>query len=69
MNIWSIGFYNIIQYSVEPDTFSGYERQVTGRLKEYFTQKENRRKVKKLTADDLDDFYNYLRKRLRKFYD
>lgn len=61
MEYW---LYNIIQYSVEPDTFSGYERQVTGRLKEYFTQKEHRRKVKELTADDLDDFYNYLRKDL-----
>lgn len=32
-------------------------------MKEYFTKKENRRKVKELTADDLDDFYDYLREK------
>lgn len=62
MEYW---LYNIIQYSVEPDTFNGYKRQVTGRLKNYFTMKEHRKKVKELTADDLDEFYIYLRKDLK----
>lgn len=58
MEYW---LYKIIKKSVEQDTFNGYERNVTKRMKDYFTQKENRRKVKELTADDLDDFYEYLR--------
>ena len=42
---------------------------VTKRMKDYFTQKKNRRKVKELTADDLDDFYEYLREQgLKKFF-
>ncbi len=52
---------NIIITSVEQDTFNGYKRQVTGRLKDYFTMKDNSKKVKEITADDLDDFYAYLR--------
>lgn len=58
MEYW---LYKIIKKSVEQDTFNGYERNVTKRMKDYFTQKKNRRKVKELTADDLDDFYEYLR--------
>lgn len=58
MEYW---LYKIIKKSVEQDTFNGYERNVTRRMKDYFTQKKNRRKVKELTADDLDDFYEYLR--------
>lgn len=30
-------------------------------LKEYFSIEKNKRMVKELTADDLDDFYNFLR--------
>lgn len=62
MEYW---LYNIIKYSVEKDTFNGYKRQVTGRLKEYFTMEEHKRKVKELTAEDLDEFYNHLRKELK----
>ncbi len=62
MEYW---LYNIIKHSVEPDTFNGYKRQVTGRLKRYFTQEEHRKTVKEITADDLDDFYNYLRNDLK----
>ncbi|MBS6251768.1 MAG: site-specific integrase [Clostridium sp.] len=58
MEYW---LYKIIKKSVEQDTFNGYGRNVTKRMKDYFTQKKNRRKVKELTADDLDDFYEYLR--------
>lgn len=61
MEYW---LYNIIKPSVELDTFNGYKRQVTGRLKDYFTQKEHQKTVKEITADDLDDFYAYLRKEL-----
>lgn len=55
---------NIIKSSVELDTFNGYKRQVTGRLKDYFTKREHRKTVKEITADDLDDFYAHLRKEL-----
>lgn len=55
---------SIIKTQVEPDTFNGYERQVTGRLKDYFTKPENKKTVKEITADDLDEFYNHLRKDL-----
>ena len=51
----------IIIHSVEIDTYHGYERQVTGRLKDYFTSKSHRKLVKEITAEDLDDFYDYLR--------
>ena len=59
MEYW---LYHIIKSSVEQDTFNGYERQVTGRLKQYFTIAKNKKAVKEITADDLDDFYEYLRK-------
>ncbi len=39
MNIWSIGFIILFNIQLNQIPFSGYERQVTGRLKEYFTQK------------------------------
>lgn len=55
---------NIIKSSVELDTFNGYKRQVTGRLKDYFTREKSKKAVKEITADDLDDFYAYLRKEL-----
>lgn len=51
----------IIIYKVEPSTYKIYKGQVTGRLKKYFTNKKNRRLVKTLSADDLDEFYDYLR--------
>lgn len=60
MEYW---LYNIIKPTIEPITFSGYKRQVTVRLKEYFTIPKNRKKVKEITADDLDEFYAYLRKK------
>ena len=58
-------FYNEHLKVNEKDTFNGYKRQVTGRLKEYFTMEEHKRKVKELTAEDLDEFYNHLRKELK----
>lgn len=58
MEYW---LYKIIKKSVQQDTFNGYERIITKRMKDYFTQEKHRRKVKELTADDLDDFYDYLR--------
>ena len=51
----------IIKHTVEPDTYKGYKGQVTGRLKNYFTKKTNRKLVKEITAEDLDDFYDHLR--------
>ncbi len=51
----------IIMQSVEQDTFNGYKRNVTGWMKKYFTMNEHKKSVKEITADDLDDFYSYLR--------
>lgn len=51
----------IIIHSVEKDTYKGYKGQVTGRLKKYFTTKKNRKLVKEITAEDLDNFYDHLR--------
>ena len=51
----------IIINSVEADTFNGYRRQVEGYIKEYFTMKKHKKLVKEITADDLDDFYDYLK--------
>ena len=58
MEYW---LYNIIQNAVAKDTFVGYKNQVTKRLKDYFTMPEHKKKVKEITADDLDDFYDHLR--------
>ena len=58
MEFW---LYKVIRKSVEQDTFNGYERNVTKRLKDYFTMDEHRKKVKEITADDLENFYDYLR--------
>lgn len=58
MEYW---LYKIIVNSVAPDTYVGYKRVVTGRMKDYFTMKEHKKTVKEITADDLDDFYDYLR--------
>lgn len=53
---------NIIINSVSQITYTEYKKIVQGRLKDYFTMKEHKKAVKELTAEDLDDFYNYLRK-------
>ena len=58
MEFW---LYKVIIKSVEQDTFSGYERIVTKRMKNYFTMPEHKKLVKEITADDLEDFYDYLR--------
>lgn len=58
MEYW---LYKIIVNSVAPDTYVGYKRVVTGRMKDYFTMKEHKKTVKEIIADDLDDFYDYLR--------
>lgn len=51
----------IIKNSVQHDTYKGYKGQVTGRLKDYFTNSKHKKLVKEITSDDLDDFYDYLR--------
>ena len=58
MEYW---LYKIIIKSVQKDTFNGYKNLVTKRIKEYFTMDEHKKTVKEITADDLDDFYDYLR--------
>lgn len=58
MEYW---LYKIIKKSVAKDTFNGYQRNVIGWMKKYFTVKEHKKPVKEITADDLDDFYDYLR--------
>lgn len=52
---------NIIKHTVAKNTFKGYKRNVEIYLKEYFSMEEHKRTVKEVTADDLDDFYNFLR--------
>lgn len=51
----------IIKNSVETDTYNGYKRNVCGWMKKYFTMTKHKKTVKEITAEDLDDFYNYLR--------
>ena len=53
---------NVIIKTVSTITYSGYKRLIRGRLKEYFSNPRNAKKVKEITADDLDSFYDYLRK-------
>lgn len=52
---------NIIKNSVEQDTYNGYKRNVKNWIKKYFTMEEHKKTVKEITADDLDDFYDYCR--------
>ena len=52
---------NIIKPTVAKNTFRGYKRNVESYLKEYFSIPEHKKTVKEITADDLDDFYNFLR--------
>ncbi len=52
---------NIIKNTVAKNTYTGYKRNVENYMKEYFTIKEHKKTVKEITADDLDDFYNFLR--------
>ena len=52
---------NIIVNNVEFNTYEGYKRNVTVYMKEYFTKKEHQKTVKEITAEDLEDFYNFLR--------
>ena len=58
MEFW---LYKVIKKSVDLDTFNGYERNVTRRMKDYFIMDEHKKAVKEITADDLEDFYDYLR--------
>ena len=58
MKYW---LYNIIKNTVAKNTFKGYKRNVENYLKEYFSMDEHKKAVKEITADDLDDFYNFLR--------
>lgn len=53
---------NVIISSVVADTYVGYKKLVKGRLKDYFTMEEHKKAVKEITSDNLDDFYEYLRK-------
>ena len=59
MRYW---LYHIIENTVSRNTFRAYERNVENYIKEYFSKKEHKRTVKEITADDLDDFYDFLRK-------
>ena len=52
---------NIIKNNVKKNTFSGYKRNVENYLKEYFSMKEHKTTVKELTADGIEEFYDYLR--------
>lgn len=52
---------NIIVGNVEFNTYQGYQRNVEVYMKEYFTKKENKKTVKEITAEDLENFYNFLR--------
>ena len=63
-------FYRFMEYwvnyiivgNVEFNTYKGYRRNVKVYMKEYFTKKEHKKTVKEITAEDLEDFYNFLRK-------
>ena len=52
---------NIIKNNVKKNTFSGYKRNVENYLKEYFSMEEHKTTVKELTADGIEEFYDYLR--------
>lgn len=58
MEYW---LYHVIKKSVALNTFNGYERNVTGWMKKYFTMRRHQKQVKAITADDLEEFYDYLR--------
>lgn len=51
----------IIVGHVEFNTYQGYHRNVYVYMQEYFTMKEHKKTVKEITAEDLEDFYNFLR--------
>ena len=59
MKYW---LYNVIKHTVQRNTFVGYKRNVERYLKEYFSMEEHKKKVKEITVDDLDDFFNFLRR-------
>lgn len=52
----------MIKHTVQRNTFVGYKRNVERYLKEYFSMEEHKKKVKEITVDDLDDFFNFLRR-------
>lgn len=52
---------NIIKNNVKKNTFIGYKRNVENYLKEYFSMEEHKTTVKELTADGIEEFYDYLR--------
>lgn len=52
---------NIIKNNVGKNTYSGYKRNVENYLKEYFSMREHKTTVKELTADVIEEFYDYLR--------
>lgn len=58
MEYW---LYKVIVKSVEQNTYNGYKKIVTGWMKKYFTMEKHKKKVKEIIADDLEDFYDYLR--------
>lgn len=58
MNYW---LYHIAKSQVAQNTFKGYKRNIENHLKEYFSMKEHKKTVKEITADDLEEFYNFLR--------
>lgn len=58
MEYW---LYNISKNAVGKNTFRGYKRNVERYTKEYFSMEEHKKTVKEITADDLDNFFNFLR--------
>lgn len=58
MHYW---LYHIIKNSVAKNTFSGYRKNVENHLKEYFSMEKHKKTVKEIVADDLEEFYEFLR--------
>jgi len=58
MKYW---LYHIAKSNVAKNTFKGYKRNVENYLKEYFSMEEHKKTVKEITADDLEEFYEFLR--------
>ena len=58
MKYW---LYHIAKSYVAKNTFKGYKRNVENYLKEYFSMEKHKKTVKEITADDLEEFYDFLR--------
>lgn len=58
MKYW---LYHIVKSNVAKNTFKGYKRNIENYLKEYFLMEEHKKTVKEITADNLEEFYEFLR--------